>query len=83
MSDAIISIIRTYAAIWVSAAATWLADRGVDLPVDPATVAVTAVVVSVYYGVVRVLETRWPWIGGLLGAARQPAYQQPRQLPRA
>lgn len=35
MSDVIVSYIRTYVAVWVAAAAVWLADRGIDLPTDP------------------------------------------------
>lgn len=74
MSDALVSVIRTYVAIWVSAAGVWLADRGVDLPVDPATVALTAAAVSFYYVVVRALEQRWPALGVLLGSAKSPQY---------
>lgn len=74
MSDAIISLIRTYAAIWVAAGGTWLADKGIDLPVDPATVVVTAVAGSAYYALARVLESRWPWFGVLLGSAKSPQY---------
>lgn len=74
MSDAIVSLIRTYVAIWVPAATAWLADRGIDLPVDPATVVVLAVAISCYYTLVRVLEARWPALGALLGAASAPVY---------
>ncbi|MBA9001999.1 hypothetical protein [Thermomonospora cellulosilytica] len=74
LSDAIVSLIRTYAAVWVSAAGLWLADRGIELPVDPATIAVTGLAVSVYYAVVRVLESRFPAAGVLLGSAKRPTY---------
>jgi len=74
LSDAIVSLIRTYAAVWVPALAAVLADYGVDLPVDPATVVVVAVAVSAYYTAARALESRWPALGVLLGTARQPTY---------
>jgi hypothetical protein len=37
-------------------------------------IAVTGLVVAVYYGIVRALEMRWPWFGKLLGASKPPAY---------
>jgi hypothetical protein len=75
MSDHLISLIRTYAAIWIPTAAAWLAGFGVDLPVEQSTVVVTSLAISAYYSVVRLAEARWPWIGVLLGSTRQPTYR--------
>lgn len=76
MSDAIVSLIRTYVATWVGLAAAWLAGLGVDLEVDMATLVLAGLGVSVYYAAARALEERWPWLGVLLGSAGSPTYPQ-------
>jgi hypothetical protein len=58
MSDHFISLIRTYAAIWIPTAAVWLAGFGVDLPVEQSTVVVTSLAISAYYAIVRLAEAR-------------------------
>jgi len=79
MNDHLVSLIRTYSAIWIPTAAAWLAGFGVDLPVDETTMVVTSLAVSIYYTIVRVLESRWPWVGVLLGSTRQPTYRARRE----
>lgn len=82
LSDWIVSWLRTLAAAWIPTLATWLASYGVELPVEPATLAVTSVIVTAYYTVVRALEARWPWVGVLLLVKRQPTYEQADQRLR-
>jgi len=74
LSDWIVSWVRTLAAAWIPTLAAWLASFGVELPVEAATLAVTSLVISAYYTLVRVLEARWPWVGALLLVKRQPSY---------
>src|SRR5690606_14894247 len=80
LSDWIVSWLRTLAAAWIPTLAAWLASFGVELPVEPATLAVTSVIVTAYYTVVRALEARWPWVGVLLLVKRQPTYEQDQRL---
>ncbi|MFD9943186.1 hypothetical protein ACFWYW_14665 [Nonomuraea sp. NPDC059023] len=74
MSDHLVSLIRTYAAIWIPSIAAFLAKFGIDLPVDQMTIVVVALAVSAYYAVVRAGEKRWPWLGVLFFSKRQPSY---------
>nr|PZN20457.1 MAG: hypothetical protein DIU80_20245 [Chloroflexota bacterium] len=78
MSDAILSLIRTYMPLAVGVAVTYLArELGVVLDEDTsamASSAAVAVVTAVYYAAARALESRWPALGVLLGAARAPSY---------
>jgi hypothetical protein len=81
MGDLILSYIRTYVPIAVGGVLSWLAVTfGVVVPEDASgalTVALTGILIAVYYGVVRALESRWPWVGRLLGAARTVSYERP------
>lgn len=78
MSDAIVSLIRTYVPVAVGALIAWFLTLGLEL--DPETEAglvtgFTGLIIAVYYTLVRLLEQRWPWVGALLGSTRQPQYQ--------
>ncbi len=78
MSDLLLSYIRTYVPIAVGALLSWLAVK-YGIVVDDnisteITVGLTAVVVAGYYGLVRALESRWPWFGKFLGSSKKPAY---------
>jgi hypothetical protein len=78
VSDKLISLIRTYVPVAVGWFLTWLATNlGVVLDAESSTgliVGVTALVTAAYYTLARLLESRWPWLGILLGATKQPAY---------
>jgi len=74
LSDWIAAWIRTQVAVWVPVPATWLASCGVELPVEPATMAVGSALITGYYTLVRALEAKWPAIGVLLGWKAQPVY---------
>lgn len=81
MNDYLLSLIRTWVPIAVGAVLSWLAVKyGVAVPEsisNEVTVALTGVVIGVYYAVVRALEKQWPAFGKLLGAARKPVYVEP------
>lgn len=78
MSNLLVSYIRTYVPLAIGALLSWIAVRwGIGVPDDvskEATVAVTALVVALYYGIVRLAEKKWPWMGNLLGSAKKPLY---------
>lgn len=74
LSDWIAAWIRTQVAVWVPVLATWLMSLGVELPVEPATMAVGSAAITGYYTLVRLLEAKWPAIGVLLGWKAQPVY---------
>lgn len=78
LSDGVVSLIRTYVPLAVGVAVTYLArELGVVLDEDTSAAAsavAAAVVTAVYYAAARALESRWPALGVLLGAARAPSY---------
>jgi len=78
LNDGVVSLIRTYVPLAVGVAVTYLAQTlGVVLDEDTSAMAsavAVAVVTAVYYAAARALESRWPALGVLLGAAKTPAY---------
>jgi len=73
MTDLVKSLVRTYVPYLVAGLIGW----GV-LPESlsaEATVVFTGLIFGAYYLLVRVLEQRWPWFGGLLGARSAPTYK--------
>jgi len=78
MNGFVVSWIRTAVPVAVGAVLTWLASvTGIALSPESSaglTATVMAGVIAVYYGLVRLAESRWPGVGLLLGAARQPSY---------
>lgn len=81
-NDFLISVIRTAVPVAVGAVLAWLASRaGIILDADSSaalTTSAVAVAVSVYYALARALETRWPWLGVLLGRRAKPVYEVSR-----
>lgn len=72
------SLIRTYVPIAVGAVLAWLASRGVNVDDGAAQGLVaflTALLSALYYAVARLLESRWPQAGWLLGSPKQPTYK--------
>jgi len=71
-----LSIIRTYVPIVVGALASWLlVTFAFELEADIQAhliIALTGLLQAVYYAAVRALETRFPGVGVLLGAAKTP-----------
>lgn len=79
MNDYIISLIRTVVPIGLGIVVAWLANVGVDIDETEVIQAVTGVVIALYYGLVRALETKFPWIGWFLGMPKPPVYNQPEE----
>lgn len=80
--DQLASLIRTYVPIGVGFVLALLA-RKYDVILDDASSAaltsgVAALVSAVFYGVVRILESRWKPVGWLLGLAVRPQYEPGR-----
>lgn len=82
VNDFLISFIRTAVPVAVGAVLAWLASKtGIILDADSSaslTAGVVAVAVAVYYALARALETRWPWLGVLLGRRAKPVYEVSR-----
>lgn len=78
MSNFVDSLIRTYAPIIIGAVVSWLAVRGFEI--DPETsaaavIALTGALQAAYYGLARLLESRWPNAGLLLFRRSTPDYE--------
>lgn len=83
MSDAITALIRTWTPTAAGAALAWLLTIGIELDPDVQAgliAGLTAVMIAAYYALARALEARWPWLGVLLGSARQPTYAPTREV---
>ncbi|WP_025620137.1 hypothetical protein [Salinispora cortesiana] len=81
-SDFLISVIRTAVPVAVGAMLAWLASKtGIVLDADSSatlTASAVALAIAVYYALARALETRWPWLGVLLGRRAKPVYEVSR-----
>lgn len=79
------SLIRTYTPVVIGTVVAWLArETGVVIDEDTTTglsMAFGAFVIALYYGVIRVLEPRFPWLGVLLGLPKQPGYRDAEVPP--
>lgn len=71
MNDLKASIIRTLTPLIVMGLTSW----GVAIDSARVEAAITAAVGLVFYVVIRVIETKIPKAGWLLGAATQPHYK--------
>ena len=82
-SNLVPSLIRTYVPVGVGAVVSWLAVKGFS--VDPnmqvaVTAILTAVLTSLYFTGVRMLEVKFPAMSILLGTRKQPvAFHKPVQ----
>lgn len=78
MSDIIPSYIRTYVPLAVSYGLVWFATEWGFVLDEASSLAAqtfaTGVVFAVYYGIVRALERRWPWVGSFVGLPKAPTY---------
>ena len=80
------SVVRSFVATAVGTGVAWLA-KNANIVIDEGTSAglvqaFTATVIAAYYLVVRLLETRAPVFGWLLGLAKLPSYPAPaNQVP--
>lgn len=75
MSTQIISWIRTVVPVGVASAIAWLLTLGVELDKTAESglvVGITGLLIAVYYTLARMLESKWPKLGVLLGVAQTP-----------
>jgi len=75
-----ISLIRTWVPIIIGSVLSWLAiNVGIVVSDDDKAklvVGLTAVVIALYYGLVHLLEQKFPKFGWLLGLATRPQYHK-------
>ena len=74
MSDAIVSLIRTIVPVIVGLALAGLLKLGIDVDETALATVVDGVIIGAYYALARWLESKWPNLGWLLGAPKQPTY---------
>lgn len=78
LSNQLIGLIRTWVPIAVGAGISWLATLGLNIDAETqaaSVVALTGVIQAAYYTVVRLLESKYPAVGWLLGSAKTPSYK--------
>ena len=73
-TDVLTSLRRTLVPVAVGFLLSQAARVGFDIPADQLTGVIEALITGAYYSVIRLLETRFPGVGVLLGATRQPTY---------
>lgn len=73
--DLELSLRRTLVPLIAGYLLSQAARIGFDIPEADLVGVLEAVVTGAYYTVVRLLETRWPQLGLLLGAMRVPTYR--------
>lgn len=81
MNDIIISWIRTAVPAAVGIVLAWLATE-FEIVLDEETrtglvLGVAGLVTAIYHGLVRLVETRVPTVGILLGSKQKPVYHKP------
>lgn len=77
MNDIVTSAVRTVVPYVIGAVVAWLGNKGLHVnsaQVASATAIVTFGVGSVYYVLVRFLESKVPKLGFLLGVPSKPTY---------
>lgn len=81
MSNFVTSLIRTYVPIAVGALAAYLLTKGIEIDANAQLGLVTfltTLIQGAYYLAARLLERRFPDIGGLLlGSSQKPVYVEP------
>lgn len=81
MNNFVTSLIRTYVPIAVGAIVSFLVTSGIEIDANAQLGLVTfltAVLQGAYYLAARLLEKKFPSIGGLLlGSSKKPEYTEP------
>lgn len=84
MNDAIISVIRTVVPAAVASVLAWAAGKvGFNGPLPDVSEFAVVVVLFLYYGVVRAIESKVPWFGIFLGWPKPPVYTDPPKSARS
>ena len=73
-NDVLTSLRRTLVPLAVGYLLAQAARAGFDIDEGQLTGVIESLVTGAYYAVVRLLEVKWPQVGVLLGATRQPIY---------
>ena len=73
-SDVLTSIRRTIVPLVVGYLLAQAARAGFSIDEGQLTGVIESLVTGVYYSALRILEVKWPQVGVLLGAMRQPIY---------
>jgi len=73
-ADLLLSLRRTLVPVAAGYLLSQAARVGFAIPADQLVGVLEAIVTGAYYSAVRIAELRWPALGVLLGAARQPTY---------
>jgi hypothetical protein len=75
MSDAIVSLIRTIVPVIVGLVLAGLIKLGIEVDETALATVFDGLLIGLYYALARWLESKWPSLGWLLGAPKQPTYQ--------
>lgn len=81
LRDFLVSLIRTIVPGLVGTVLAHYGINALDIAGVPVQIVMTTLVITGYYAGVRFLETRWRWVGVLLGWAVTPLY--PSMTPSA
>lgn len=80
ITDYIASLIRTVVPAGIGSLITYACAKwGIVIDEDTQLGFLTATAgfaVSAYYAIVRRAEAKWPWVGWLLGLAKEPEYKK-------
>lgn len=80
LSNVITSMIRTYVPVAVGFVMAYLIDLGVTFPERGAVEeGVIAACIAIYYAAARLIESKYPNLGWLLGTAKRPEYIEPHE----
>lgn len=74
LSNAVISWIRTIVPVVVGVVVAWVQPFGIEVDTTEAVTVLTAVATAVYYTLARMIESKFPKWGFLLGVPREPIY---------
>lgn len=83
MNDQVIALIRTIVPTLVGAFATFLLTAGIELDEETKTavaVALTGLFAGAYYALIRLIASKLPIAGWLLGHPAVPVYEMPKEL---
>ena len=74
INDMLKSIIRTFVPVVVGLIISWFAQLGIEVPTAALAGVIDAIFVGGYYAIIRVLESKSPQFGWLLGLPSPPSY---------
>jgi hypothetical protein len=78
--DLFVSLVRTIVPTVVGLILAALAKGGIEVDPTVLTLTIDALFVGGYYALVRLLESKWSWLGLLLGWKATPTYDGTKQI---